>query len=152
MQAQLTPLVIDSLYQEAMDLAEEARDYFDRVGQWDRQQLSPMDRVLFSCESLKVTTRLMHVISWLLVRKAVLAGEMPEHEALAPDRRLGRATRTDPNDQLRIRSLPSQALQLVLRSQELHDRLHRLDLNLAGDEAPDSAGARALLRQLQSSF
>jgi regulator of CtrA degradation len=148
----LTPKVIDGLYHEAMVLAEEARDYFDKAGQWERQQLSPMDRVLFSCESLKVTTRLMHVISWLLVRKAVMAGEMGEHEAQAPDRRLGRATRTDLNDALRMRGLPEQAVVLVQRSQDLYERLARLEGTLAADLGPETGGARALFAQLNASF
>ena len=63
---QLTPKLIDGLYVEAMVLADEARSYFDTGGRDDRLALDPLDRVGFSCESLKVTTRLMHVIAWLL--------------------------------------------------------------------------------------
>ena len=58
--------LIDALYIEAMLLADEARSYFDEVGRAEREMLDPLVRVGFSCESLKVTTRLMHVIAWLL--------------------------------------------------------------------------------------
>src|SRR5918998_3453475 len=85
----LTPKLIDSLYVEAMVLADEARSYFDSCGRDDRLALDPVDRVGFSCESLKVTTRLMHVIAWLLTQRAVAAGELTSAQAGEPDRRGG---------------------------------------------------------------
>ena len=60
---ELTAKLVDGLYVEAMVLADEARAYFDRAASDDRLALDPVDRVGFSCESLKVTTRLMHLIA-----------------------------------------------------------------------------------------
>jgi regulator of CtrA degradation len=54
--SRLAPKLIDSLYVEAMVLADEARAYFDQNGRGDRLGLEPILRVGFSCESLKVTT------------------------------------------------------------------------------------------------
>ncbi|HEY5713474.1 MAG TPA: DUF1465 family protein, partial [Allosphingosinicella sp.] len=87
----MTPRLVDGLYIEAMVLADEARSYFDTLGRDDRLSLDPIDRVGFSCESLKVTTRLMHVIAWLLTQRAVAAGELTPDQAGAEDRRLGPA-------------------------------------------------------------
>ena len=70
----LAKRLIDGLYTEAMLLADEVRAYFDDVGRDARDLLDPIERVLFSCESLKVTTRLMHVIAWLLTQRAVEVG------------------------------------------------------------------------------
>ena len=67
--------MIDSLYVEAMVLADEARGYFDQGARVEREALDPLGRVTFSCESLKVTTRLMHVIAWLLTQRAVDSGD-----------------------------------------------------------------------------
>jgi regulator of CtrA degradation len=152
-QMTLTPKVISALYQEAMALAEDARDYFDHVGQWDRKRLQPMDRVLFSCESLKVTTRLMHVISWLLVRKAVLAGEMSPAAAMTPDRRLGRTTKNPQQDSPRIKTLPPMAQRLIAKSQELYVRIKRLEEQMEGDETEsDDSPARQLQQKLAAAF
>lgn len=152
-QKTLTPKVINALYQESMALAEDARDYFDHVGQWDRKRLQPMDRVLFSCESLKVTTRLMHVISWLLVRKAVLANEMTPADAMTPDRRLGRTTKNPQQDSPRIKTLPPMAQRLISKSQELYVRIKRLEDQLEGSEAePDDSPARQLQQKLAAAF
>ena len=148
----ITPKLVESLYLEAMTLAEEARSYFDRDGAADRGKLDPVARVAFSCESLKVTTRLMHVVSWLLIRKAVDAGEIDDVDAQHPDRRLGRATDTD--EPARLAYLPPKSREIVERSRDLYDRVSRLDAQLEGAAADDepSGGARALLDRLRSSL
>ena len=148
----ITPMLVESLYLEAMTLADEARRYFDREGATDRGKLDPVARVAFSCESLKVTTRLMHVVSWLLVRKAVQAGELDAAEAGHPDRRLGRAT--DGDDAARLVHLPTKSREIVNRSRDLYDRVSRLDVQLGAPAADGAAGggARALLDRLRSSI
>ena len=50
----------------------------------------------FACESLKVTTRIMHIVAWLLTQRAVETGEIPEREGRRPERRLGHAAESDP--------------------------------------------------------
>ena len=74
--------LVDSLYVEAMLLADEARGYFDNAGKHERDGLDALGRVSFSCESLKVTTRLMHIIAWLLTQRAVQAGEIRFADAM----------------------------------------------------------------------
>ncbi|MGJ3627999.1 DUF1465 family protein [Sphingomonas sp. MMS24-JH45] len=82
--------LIDTFYVEAMLLTDKARGYFDEGGRVERETLAPMTRVAFSCKSLKVTTRLMHVIAWLLTQRAVHAGELTTGQAMEPSRPLGR--------------------------------------------------------------
>jgi len=144
----LTPRLVDGLYVEAMVLADEARSYFDQNGRDDRLQLDPLDRVGFSCESLKVTTRLMHVIAWLLTQRAVAAGELTPAQAGESERRLGGAPETDRDLFAR---LPAAAAEIVQASEELYDRVARLD---SGGFAEDPAGspARSLLGRLQRSL
>src|SRR3546814_6571870 len=109
-----------------MVLADEARYYFDRGGLEDGEAMSPADRVAFSCESLKVTTRLMHVVSWLLLRRAADAGELELTELQQPGRRLGDATVTD-EEAMAI--MPERARLIVDASRDLYLRIKRL-----GDE------------------
>src|SRR6476659_5307082 len=73
-QARITSRLIDSLYTEAMLLADEARSYFDDAGRDERSMLEPAARVGFACESLKVTTRIMHIVAWLLTQRAIESG------------------------------------------------------------------------------
>src|SRR6478736_1195424 len=95
MEARITPRLIDSLYTEAMLLADEARAYFDETGRDDRQSLEPFARVGFACELLKVTTRIMHIVAWLLTQRAVESGELGSADGRRPERRLGNAQDSD---------------------------------------------------------
>ena len=144
--AALTPKLIDSLYVEAMLLADEARAYFDKHGRDARMALDPLVRVGFSCESLKVTTRLMHIIAWLLTQRAVEAGEISAEQAGKPERRLGDAVESDPDV---LAHLPESALTLIHSSRELYDRVRRLE---EGAAEPAQSPARSLLSRLERSL
>lgn len=116
--------LIDSLYVEAMVLADEARGYFDQGARAERETLDPLGRVTFSCESLKVTTRLMHIIAWLLTQRAVDAGELTVRDALDPARRLGDAPVTE---DVVLAQMPGDARSLIESSIDLHRRVARFD-------------------------
>jgi regulator of CtrA degradation len=132
-----------------MVLADEARSYFDSAARDDRMTLAPVDRVGFSCESLKVTTRLMHVIAWLLTQRAVAAGELTRAQAGESDRRLGEAP---VSDEPLLERLPGPAVELIRATEELYERVRRLDEGSFGDAAPAGSPARSLLSRLERSL
>ena len=138
----------DQLYVEAMLLADEARAYFDEAGRAEREALDPMTRVGFSCESLKVTTRLMHVIAWLLTQRAVDAGELRPRDALDPSRRLGEGPVTAPGI---VALLPPRATALMEASAELHRRVARLDAAQEQDRGGEGP-ARSMFARLSKVF
>lgn len=140
--------LIDTLYVDAMVLADEARSYFDETGRLERDLLEPMARVSFSCESLKVTTRLMHVIAWLLTQRAVDAGELQPRDALDPSRRLGPAP---VSDAAAVAVMPRQAQALIAASAELYRRVGRLDAAQAGEIVVTSP-ARSMFDRLAMAF
>ena len=142
----LTAKLIDSLYVEAMVLADEARSYFDSRGRDERLALDPMVRVGFSCESLKVTTRLMHIIAWLMTQRAVEAGELTHAQARRPVRRLGNAP---DSDEALVAQLPRDAVQLIEASRDLYARVKRLE---DGGLAPQASPARSLMSRLERSI
>lgn len=141
--------LVDALYVEAMLLADEARAYFDVVGRNEREALEALNRVAFSCESLKVTTRLMHIIAWLLTQRAVDAGELTPRDALSPSRRLGDAPETDDTT---LDTMPPQARAIISTSIELHRRVARLDTSLEDPIAPGSSPALSMIERLAASF
>lgn len=147
-ESRLTPKLIGALYMRAMLLADEARAYFDRQGRGERDALDPLGRIAFSCESLKVTTRLMHVIAWLLTWRAVEQGEMAAIEPTPDNRRLGYAAPSNIGD---VIGLPDEAIRLIDESQDLYDRILRLDAELAKDQKPGNPVA-AMLEKLGSSI
>uniref|UniRef100_UPI0035C9967D DUF1465 family protein n=1 Tax=uncultured Sphingomonas sp. TaxID=158754 RepID=UPI0035C9967D len=141
--------VVDTLYIDAMVLADEARSYFDEGGCADRDALDPLARVSFSCESLKVTTRLMHVIAWLLTQRAVDAGEMVPRDALDPSRRLGLAP---VSDAAALALMPEGARALIAASGDLHRRVARLDDAQAEQAVVHESPARSLHQRLAMAF
>ncbi|ODP38531.1 DUF1465 family protein [Sphingomonas turrisvirgatae] len=141
--------LIDALYTEAMLLADEARGYFDQMGRSDRDTLDAMTRVVFSCESLKVTTRLMHVIAWLLTQRAVDAGELAARDALDPSRRLGSAPESD---LAAFDAMPTAARSLIHASIDLYRRVERLDTTQGHDAQIVVSPARTMLDRLAHAF
>lgn len=144
-EVRITSRVIDGLYTEAMLLADEARHYFDEAGRDDRNLLEPFVRVTFACESLKVTTRIMHIVAWLLTQRAIETGEIPGPEGRRPERRLGHAAESDPEV---VADMPPEARRLIEASSDLYARIKRVDEGVVADEAPTSP-ARALMGRLE---
>jgi regulator of CtrA degradation len=144
-EVRITPRLVDSFYTEAMLLADEARSYFDDAGRDERDTLDPFVRVNFACESLKVTTRIMHIVAWLLTQRAVESGEIAYRDGRRPERRLGHAQDSDPAV---VARLPEAAQRLVHSSTDLYARVKRLDEGTVADE-PAQSPARALMGRLE---
>lgn len=142
---QLTPRLIASLHVEAMVLSDEARSYFDGYGRAERAALDTVERVYFSCESLKVTTRLMHIVAWLLVQRARLNGEEGAGRAM----RLGHADHSDPAGLI---GLPAAARAIIAGSQDLYRRVAQLDEDLQGQATQTMSPARSLQQVLAGTF
>lgn len=145
--------LIDSLYVEAMVLADEARSFFDHRAEEHRAQLGQIDRVEFACESLKVTTRLMHVIAWLLTQRAILNGELEESVRSEDRYRLGDAAATLAGIAERF---SFDMMTLIVASEDLYDRVLRLERQLVGrgrgNRTVPLSPARDLLTRLESAF
>ena len=140
--------LVNGLYTEAMVLADEARAYFDHYGKTERAPLDALARVNFSCESLKVTTRLMHVLAWLLSERSVEMGQMTREAAESSQRRLGDVLESDPEV---VASLPPQAIALIESTRDLYLRVRRLDEE-APFPTPAASPALSLLDRLERAF
>ncbi len=144
-EVRITSRLVSALYTEAMVLADEARSYFDDAGRVERGTLDPFVRVSFACESLKVTTRIMHIVAWLLTQRAIDSGEIAFRDGRRPERRLGHAQDSDPAV---VERLPEEAKRLVSASCDLYARVKRLDQGSVADE-PAASPARALMGRLE---
>jgi regulator of CtrA degradation len=143
---EITPKLIDGLYTEAVLLADEARSYFD--SDHARAITSAEVAVAFSCESLKVTTRLMHVIAWLLNQKALRVGELASKDATEGLEELGYAPATDGHW---MDELPEDARSLILASEDLYYRVQRVSESVV--RAPEELPAPlAMIARLRAAF
>jgi len=145
--------LIDDLYVEAMVLADEARGYLEKGAVMERELLDPVERVSFSCEALKITTRLMQVIAWLLSRRAYLRGEIDLAESRSEKYRLGDAAASDSHV---TRDFPSDMRVLIATSESLYKRAERLEEQLVDRIAPGArvgnSPARDLMQLLEMAF
>lgn len=115
--------IIEALYTEALVLADEVRAVF---AAGVREPVTGEDafvRLALSTEGLKTTTRMMHVLAWLLNQRALLAGELTEnqvrlHGALPPDRA---------SDDTQLALLEPETRDLIADTEKLHQRIARLD-------------------------
>ena len=143
---ELTPKLLGALYTEAMLLADEARSYFDRDPA--ENGMAARVAVSFSCESLKVTTRLMHSIAWLLAQKALHAGEITDEEAQSEARQLGYAPASD---DIALPTFPIEAQILIRSSEDLYYRLQRMGNGLA-DQTYVQPAPHRMLEEIRSAF
>ncbi len=127
LQSAATPVAfLNGTYAEALALTREARDYIALQERSERQALAPADQLVASCESMRLTTRLTQVMAWLLVQRAVQAGEMTREDARQPEHRLG-AREICEAEPPAPAELPPRLGDLLQRSQALYERVARLD-------------------------
>lgn len=123
--ASLNPTIIETLYCEALELADEARSAFDLSGRLDAAGANQdLARIALSCEALRTTTRMMHAIAWLLNQRAYFKGELSEFQL----RRHGRLPAAQPEPDADNLSLLDDGLrELIERTRRFYARVARLD-------------------------
>jgi regulator of CtrA degradation len=117
----------DNTFEEALALTREARDYIAYQERADLAKMSPVGRLVASGESMRMTARLTQVVAWLLVQKAVCAGEMTRDEASDPQYRLGGQVVCTKTELLSKEPVPERLVELLERSYQLYQRVARLD-------------------------
>ena len=144
--------LFDRTFQEGMDLVEETAAYLDGAGRQDSKLLSRNAALAYAAESMRLTTRLMQVASWLLVQRAVREGDMPAESACDERYRLGEEAGGDENTA--AEDLPYGLMELLDRSSRLFDRVRHLDKRMYV-EAPQTEAPHPVLAQfgrLQDAF
>ncbi len=128
----------DDLFREGMALVEDAASYLDGPGRQDSRCLSGAVGLAYSTESMRLTTKLMQIASWLLVRRSVGRGEMTLEEALKSRQRAKLTYSTLSARPEAFDDLPEQLKRLVNECDALYDRVLRLDrlISLSNDCPP----------------
>lgn len=121
--------VFDKVFREGMSLVEETASYLDGEGRKDSQALERPASLTYATESMRLTTRLMQLASWLLLQRAVKDGEMTPDEAMNEKYRI-KLDELGAGDKDTIMDLPDGLVDLITRSLRLHERVMRLDLML----------------------
>ena len=147
-----------NLFREGMDLVEETAAYLDGVGRTEAKALDRAVSLTYATESMRLTTRLMQLASWLLIRRAVCEGELTPEQAKAEQSKIklpviGSEQSAVPRD---FASLPPRLRELIEQSIKLQERVIRLDQMLGNEAPPQPSGAdhplKMQLSRLRSAF
>jgi regulator of CtrA degradation len=120
------------LYNEGMGLVERAAEYLDGQGRIDAKRLSRLGATLYAAESMRLTTRLMQIASWLLLQRAANSGEMTRDQVASEKSKVRLDTASANADAAGWSELPAPFLDLVNRSLSLQALVRRMDDEIYG--------------------
>ena len=121
--------VFADLFRDGMALVEETATYLDGPGRAESKQLARSAALAYATESMRLTTRLMQLASWLLLHRAVKEGEMTLTQANREKTKV-KLTAADPGPTDTLEKLPAQLQDLIARSMSLQTRVRRLDISI----------------------
>ncbi len=144
------------LFQDGMQLVEDVAAYLDGPG---RQQSKALGRPLalaYAAESMRLTTRLMQIASWLLVQKAVNDGEIADDEAARGRQRLTTTSQGIASQASQFAQLPEELQEFTAQSLRIHARIVHLDAQVHAKPVeaarPAAAGVQAQFDILRRAF
>jgi regulator of CtrA degradation len=136
-----------NLFREGMDLVEETAAYLDGLGRAEAKALDRAASLTYATESMRLTTRLMQLASWLLLHRAVKEGEMTLTQANREKSKV-KLSAADPGPPDLIGKLPQQLQDLIARSMNLQTRVRRLDTTIHTPPAERAPIGNPLVPQL----
>ncbi len=138
----------NKVFQEGMGLVEETANYLDGPGRKDARHLDRHGSIAYATESMRLTTRLMQLASWLLLQRAISAGELTKEAARSEKHRIN-LSEIGPGYELRgSEQIPDGLKTLVRRSLRLHERILTLDAMLDDANAEQAARENHVASQI----
>ena len=138
-----------SLFREGMALVEDAATYLDGPGRDEARRLPRLSALAYADESMRLTTRMMQIASWLLVRRAVAEGEMSKEKATLQMARIRLVKNEHATHGADDSVLPRRLIDLINQSIRLQDRVVHADMILKNnsEEVPPPSGRNAVALQ-----
>lgn len=128
----------DHIFKEGMALVERTAAYLDGQGRKEAKSLVGSVGVLYATESMRLTTRLLDLASWLLIRRALKEGEISEDEAKKKRGRVKLQAFGRPAHVKGFADLPAGLRRLIEESFALHDRISQIDKAITVSRDPDA--------------
>ena len=110
--------------------------YLDGPGRKESKKLERAAALAYATESMRLTTRLMQLASWLLLHRAVKEGEMSLAQAGKEKSKVKLAT-GDAHDYTNLELLPVALRELIERSRKLYANVRRLDATIYNQNAAE---------------
>jgi len=146
--------LFERTFKEGMGMVEETAAYLDGPGRAASKRLPRAGALAYAGESMRLTTRLMQVASWLLVQRAVREGEMALSDAAQDKYRLIAREPQTTTPFTGASDLPEALKALIARGEAIFERVRRLDATMYGDggEEPEGAKITDQMAMLQAAF
>ena len=139
-------------YKKGMALVEETAHYLDGDGRAEAKGLTKPASMLYASESMRLTTRLMQLASWLLLQRAANSGEMTVNQVMQERTKVRLATPSDARANAAFAELPEAFCDLIDRSLTMERDIRRLDEELYGERAgvmADAADSNPVNEQIE---
>ena len=139
------------LFREGMVLVEEAASYLDGPGRRDSRLMPRGEAVAYASESMRLTTRLMQLASWLLLQRSVNEGDLTQAQSDKHKVNLVRQELATSPDV--FTKLPERLQELARQSQRLQERILHLDQLIHGaDVEPVAPAIHSQIESLRAAF
>ncbi len=125
-----------ALFREGMALVEATAAYLDGPGRSEAKLLARPAALAYATESMRLTTRLMQIASWLLLQRAVNEGELSFDQAKTEKTKV-KLTAWDASHEESMASLPKRLQELIETSRNVHEQVLRLDQLVYNPKEPD---------------
>jgi regulator of CtrA degradation len=143
------------LFREGMSLVEETADYLDGAGRTAARHLHRPASIVYATESMRLTTRLMQLASWLLLHRSVREGDMTAERAREEKRKIRLEKLSTGMEGPGWDELPPDFRLLIERSLNLQNRVERIDTALLEPDlavANDANPVNLQLKELAAAF
>lgn len=133
----------DKLYREGMALIEEVAAYLDGPGRDQSRALPRETSFVYATESMRLTTRLMQMASWLLLHRAAEEGEITKQNAHEEKSKINLGATPSKRGGPGWDDLPVQLREFIASGDGLMARVTRFDRLERGDapREPEEEGA-----------
>ena len=116
---------LSTLFRDGMALVEETAAYLDGSGRKEAKALSRQAALAYATESMRLTTRLMQLASWLLLHRAVSEGEMSLGHARKEKAKVKIVEEARDPENLAL--VPERLAELIERSIRMQSRIRHVD-------------------------
>jgi len=117
----------DLLYREGMGLIEEVAAYLDGDGRAESRGLPRETSFLYATESMRLTTRLMQLASWLLLQRAVNEGELTAENARIEKEKVRFSATPSERGGPGFETLPARLRDYIARGDRVFERVLQFD-------------------------
>jgi len=136
------------VFNEGMGLVEETANYLDGPGRQDARLLDRHGAIAYATESMRLTTRLMQLASWLLLQRAISSGELTPETAMEEKKRINLSENIATPQMSGADQVPPVLQDLISRSIRVHTRIIQLDKMILNTTMPETHSANPIGNQL----